>query len=172
MWIANAAPFIALLPVFLEIIHRCFDYLRVVGAEISYQRLSSPFETRTLLKGIFVTPTNGKSLFMDIWGYAEFDKTAGEIVKFHLAFLVSLYFSAVVESKNLLKVEGLPLVGIGILIASLFLFVFRLLRNKYHPAHRRPFGFWQEWTWVLFIAIVVFEGWHRLATMTSTQGHS
>jgi hypothetical protein len=162
VWIANAAPFIALLPVFLEIIDRGLDYLGFSGPQLSYERLKSPIETRQLLKNVFVTPANGQSLFMDIWGYAEFDQTAGDIIKFHLAFMVSLYFGAVAETKDFLKIEGWPLIGIGVLVISLFVFLLRFLRNKYHPAHRRPFLAWRVWTSVIFVAIIVFEGWDLL----------
>lgn len=151
---------IALLPTLLGLIERVLDAVGLLGGK--YIRLRLQKEPRAPVKEAFVEAANAKAMLEAIEGYFRFEETASTVIKFHLAFLLSVYFAAVEKSGDLLVVRGWPVLGLAVLGASLATFLILLIREKATPVHRQPFVWWGRWTWALFLVIAGVEGWEHV----------
>jgi hypothetical protein len=149
------APFIALLPAVQELFERFLDKAGLLGGKYIRQRLAD--DQRVVVQQHFVRAPNAAALLDAIETYFDFEESASDIIKFHLAFLISLYFESVEETRNLLQISGFPALGVGVVGVSLFVFMVRLLWKVDSPASVKPLRRWTWWTWVIFLAVLTFD---------------
>ncbi len=157
----NLSPaLIALLPVVLHLIDRLLDTVGLLGGKYIRRLLKN--DPPDPIRETFVDPYEGPARLDAIETYFNFEETAGGIIRFHLSFILSVYFEAVEKSHDLMRIEGWPVPALAVLVISLFSFLILLVQQNTSPAAARPFVKWSFWTWAVFGAIVVVEGLERL----------
>jgi hypothetical protein len=150
---------IAILPPLLELVEQVLDRVGILGGHYIEQRLKT--DTRPIIKNTFVLAANGTDVLNAIGTYFNFDATAGDIIKFHLAYLISIYVEGVSVTHDLFSIRGWPIVAILIVGGSLIIFLIGLIKDKFSPADPDPFPRWGKWTWLLCVVVVGFEAWQH-----------
>ena len=150
---------IAVLPPFLDLVEQALDRMGVLGGHYIEEKLKN--DTRPIIRSIFVSTPNGSDVLKAIGTYFNFDETAGDVIKFHIAYLISIYIEGISTSHDILSIRGWPILGLLVVGSSLIVFLVNLINNKFSPADPNPFPLWAKWTWLLCLLVVGFEAWQH-----------
>jgi hypothetical protein len=150
---------IALLPSALDFLEWLLDRAGLLGGKFIRAKLAT--DNRDFISENFVKAYGREANLRAIETYFNFEETAGDIIKRHLSFLLSIYFVAVEASHDLLKVEGWPIIGLAAVLTSLIVFLLLFLNNRWSGAAEHPLRQWTMWTWVIFLVIGGIEAWEH-----------
>jgi hypothetical protein len=154
---------IALFPSFLELFKHILDGIGFLGEKMIRREIRA--DHRPVIQSTFVTAANGPAILAAITTYFRFNDRANEIIRLHLAFILSMYIDAAERNRDWLKIDGWNVLALLIVIVSLVLFFVLALRgssSSFSPTSVRPFRGWTTWSWIMFVLIVGAEAAERL----------
>ena len=141
---------IALFPLLLELIERILEQIGLAGDALVERLLDK--DTRQVWKSI---PEGQRPGILEMMKeYFRFGERVDQLIRAHLAFLLSIYFANVERTKDMLEVKGWPVAGLIIVGLSLFVLLVQLSRGSFQVARKHQLPFWRIWFWVHLILIL------------------
>ena len=146
---------IALLPLGLDFLEKQLDRMGWLGFPYVVQRLSA--DKRAHFRDTFVLAGRPNGMLNAIAGYFEYEDTATDVIRSHIALLLSLLFALITKSRDLLKLEGWPVLALVGVAVSLGWFLFDLILVRPDPAIPNVLKPWSRRVWWMFVAILIVE---------------
>jgi hypothetical protein len=141
---------IALFPLLLELIERILEQIGLAGDTLVERLLAK--DTRQVWTSL---PAGQRPSILELMKeYFRFGERVDQIIRAHLAFLLSIYFANVEHTKDMLEVKGWPVAGLVVVGVSLFVFLVQLSRGTFQVARKHQLPAWRIWFWVQLIVIL------------------